>query len=256
VIPSLPGFGWSGKPAETGWGVERIADAWAVLMSRLGYERYGAQGGDWGAGVSMALAARHPDEFIGLHLNYAPVGPDEDTLGDLTDREQAALADAAGHLEWGMGYSLQQGTRPQTLGYALLDSPAGLCAWIAEKFWAWTDHDGDPLDAVGADAILDDVSVYWHTRSAASAARIYWEVGFARPSGRDLLGELPGVDAPVGISIFPREIMRPSRRWCERRFTDIRFFEEPEHGGHFAALEQPETLVDHVRSTFRAIRAG
>lgn len=254
VCPSLPGYGWSGKPGETGWGVERIAAAWAELMARLGYERYGAQGGDWGSAVAMALAIQQPERVQGIHLNYAPVGPDKETLGDLTDREQAALVDVGEHLEWGMGYSLQQGTRPQTLGYGLLDSPAGLCAWITEKFWSWTDHDGDPRDAISVDAMLDDISVYWHTRSAASAARIYWEVGFARPSGRERWGSPPTVTAPTGISIFPREIMRPSRRWCERRFSDIRHFEELDRGGHFAALEQPELFVDQVRRAFREMR--
>lgn len=247
VVPSLPGFGWSGKPAEPGWDVGRIALAWAELMSRLGYERFGAQGGDWGAAVSMALALVAPERISGIHLNYVPAGPDESMLSDLTEAEQAALAAAAEHLEWGSGYALQQGTRPQTLGYGLLDSPAALCAWIAEKFWSWTDHDGDPLDAVPLDSILDDVSVYWHTATAASSARIYWEVGFARPSGRDMLGNLPEIAVPAAVSVFPREIMRPSRRWCERFLTDLRFFEEPPRGGHFAALEQPELFVDQVR---------
>lgn len=253
VCPSLPGYGWSGRPAEPGWGAERIAAAWAELMSRLGYERFGCQGGDWGSLVSTTLAAHAPERVLGVHLNYAPVGPDKDTLEDLTERERGALADMAEHLEWGMGYSTQQATRPQTLGYGLVDSPAALCAWITEKFWDWTDHDGDPRSAVGIDAMLDDVSVYWHTRTAASAARLYWEVPFARPSGRERLLSAEPVRAPVAISIFPREILRPSRRWCERRFTDIRFFEEPERGGHFAALEQPEIFVDQVRRAFRAM---
>ena len=253
VCPSLPGYGWSGKPAEPGWGAERIAGAWAELMSRLGYEAYGAQGGDWGSMISTALAAREPERVIGVHLNYAAVAPDKATFDELTDREQVALADMAEHVEWGMGYSQLQATRPQTLGYGLVDSPAALCAWIAEKLRAWSDHDGDPFTAISADAMLDLVSVYWHTRTGASAARLYWEEPFARPSGRERYRGTPPLAAPVGISVFPREIMRPSRRWCERRYSDIRFFEEPERGGHFAAMEQPEIFVDQVRRAFRAM---
>ena len=254
VIPSLPGFGWSGKPAETGWHLGRIAGAWAELMTRLGYERFAAQGGDWGAAVTMMLSLVAPERLSGVHMNYAPVGPGEEMRADLTPYEQQALADAGEYTEWGMGYALQQGTRPQTLGYAIADSPAGLCAWITEKFWAWTDHDGDPRSAVPLDAMLDDVSVYWHTRTAASSARIYWEVGFARPSGRELIANPPEVTVPSAVSVFPREIMRPSRRWCERKFTDLRFYEQPERGGHFAALEQPELFADQVRRAFREMR--
>lgn len=253
ACPSLPGYGWSGKPTEPGWGAERIAAAWAELMTRLGYERFGAQGGDWGSAVSTALAAAEPERVAGVHLNYAPVGPDKSTFDDLTEAESRALADMAEHVEWGMGYSQIQATRPQTLGYGLIDSPAGLCAWIGEKLWAWTDHGGDPRDAIGSDAILDLVSVYWHTRTAASAARLYWEEPFARPSGRERYRGAEPLPTPVGISIFPREIMRPSRRWCERRYSDIRFFEELDSGGHFAALEQPQLFVDQVRRAFRAM---
>jgi epoxide hydrolase len=255
VCPSLPGFGFSGKPAEPGWGTARIARAWSVLMTRLGYERFGAQGGDWGAGVTRDLAAAYPERLAGIHLNYAPWPVrDRSTSDDLTEFERKSLADLAYHMEWGSGYALQQATRPQTLGYGLTDSPVGQCAWIAEKYWAWTDHDGDPLDALSRDQMLDNVSVYWHTSTAASSARIYWEDGFARPSGRRSRPPAEPIAVPVGISVFPREIIRPSRRWCEQAYADLRFFEHLDRGGHFAAFEQPALFVDQVRRAFRTMR--
>jgi epoxide hydrolase len=255
VCPSLPGFGFSGKPAEPGWNPARIARAWAALMTRLGYPRFGAQGGDWGAGVTTELALAVPDRLVGIHLNYAPWPLRERSTSDeLTDFERQTLADVGDHLEWGSGYALQQGTRPQTLGYALADSPVGQCAWIAEKYWAWTDHRGDPLQALDRDQMLDNVSVYWHTSTAASSARIYWEDGFARPSRRTARQDTPPPTVPVGVSAFPREILRPSRRWCERYYPDLRFYEQPDRGGHFAAFEQPELFVDQVRRAFRTMR--
>jgi epoxide hydrolase len=255
VCPSLPGFGFSGKPSEPGWNPARIARAWATLMSRLGYERFGAQGGDWGSMVTTRLAAQDPDRLVGIHLNFAPVPrdpavPDE----ELTDFERQSLAAAREHLEWGTGYSLQQATRPQTLGYGLVDSPVGQCAWIAEKYWAWTDHDGDPRSALSPDQMLDNINVYWHTKTAASAARIYWEDGFARPSNRVRGRDVPPLEVPVGVSVFPREILRPSRRFCERAYPDLRFYEQVDRGGHFAAFEQPDRFVDQVRRAFRTMR--
>jgi len=255
VCPSLPGFGFSGKPAQPGWGPVRIAQAWSVLMARLGYERFGAQGGDWGSAVTTELARQHPERLVGIHLNYAPWPvrgrPASD---DLTEVERKILADAGYHLDWGSGYALQQATRPQTLGYGLTDSPVGQCAWIAEKYWSWTDHHGDPLEALSHDQMLDNISVYWHTATAASSARIYWEDGFARPSNRNARRPVEPPAVPVGVSVFPREIIRPSRRWCERYYPDLRFFEELDRGGHFAAFEQPDLFVDQVRRAFRAMR--
>ncbi len=246
VAPSLPGFGWSDKPTRPGWTVERIARAWDDLMARLGYDRYGAQGGDWGATVTDRLGQQSPERLAGIHLNMAAVGPDKATLGDLTPAEQQALDDLAEHAAHGAGYSAQQSTRPQTLGYGLTDSPAGQCAWIAEKFWAWTDNDGLPESALTRDQMLDNISAYWFTSTAASSARLYWE-SFTRRN-------TDPVPVPSGISIYPREIIRPSRRWAERRYTDLRWYEALDRGGHFAALEQPASFVDQVRGFFRTVR--
>ena len=174
------------------------------------------------------------------------VGPDRTTLDDLTPAEQRTLEDIAEHRATGMGYSTQQSTRPQTLGYGLADSPAGQCAWIVEKVWAWTDHDGDPTSALTRQQILDDVSAYWFTGTATSSARLYWESFRDRDRDAD--------HVPSGISIFPREIFRPSRRWAERRYTDLRWYETLDRGGHFAAWEQPAVFVDQVRGFFRLVR--
>ena len=246
VAPSLPGYGWSDKPSATGWNVPRIARAWDTLMHALGYERYGAQGGDWGAGITTTMGEQQPDGLVGIHLNMAVATPDRDTMSDLTPAEQQALDDLSQHLKTGTGYSTQQSTRPQTLGYGLTDSPAGQCAWIAEKFWAWTDCDGHPENALSKDEMLDNISLYWFTATAASSARLYWES--FNSSHRS---EVP---VPSGISIYPREIVRPSRRWCEKRYTNLRWYEELERGGHFAAFEQPASFVEQLRGFFRLVR--
>jgi pimeloyl-ACP methyl ester carboxylesterase len=246
VCPSLPGYGWSGKPTSAGWGVDRIASAWAQLMARLGYDRYGAQGGDWGSAVTTALGVADRDHAIGIHLNMVVALPDPETMHDLTDAERSALDSLTFYQEWDSGYSKQQSTRPQTLGYALVDSPAGQCAWIVEKLYAWTDCDGHPENVLARDRILDNVMAYWLTGTGASSARLYWE-SFSRL-------RLEPVDVPVGCSVFPKEIFRPSRRWAEKQFTDIRYWGEPERGGHFAAFERPATFVDEVRAAFRTMR--
>ena len=246
VAPSLPGYGWSDKPTRAGWGVPRIATAWHTLMQDLGYDRYGAQGGDWGASVTSTMGVQRPDGLAAIHLNMAIAIPDRSTFDDLTPTEQKALEDMAEHRRTGTGYSTEQSTRPQTVGYGLNDSPAGLCAWIAEKYWAWTDCDGHPERALSKQEMLDNISVYWFTQTAASSARLYWE-SFNT-------AHVDPVGVPTGISIFPREIFRPSRRWAEKRFTDLRFFEEVDRGGHFAAFEQPDLFVDQVRRFFRLVR--
>ena len=246
VCPSLPGFGFSGKPASPGWGTEHIADAWDELMTRLGYARYGAQGGDWGAGVTVRLGIRHADHLAGIHLNMVTAQPDPATMNELTEQEQVALAAMKHYQDWDSGYSKEQSTRPQTVGYGLVDSPAGLCAWIVEKFWSWTDSDGDPANVLTRDEMLDNVMLYWLPGTGASSARLYWES----------FGKLIGgtVQVPVGCSVFPKEIVRPSRRWAEKAYPDLRYWNEPAKGGHFAAFEQPAIFVDEVRAAFRSFR--
>jgi pimeloyl-ACP methyl ester carboxylesterase len=247
VCPALPGFGFSGKPAEPGWGLSRIADAWDQLMSRLGYPRYGAQGGDWGARVTIELARRHPASLTGIHLNMVPAVPAPGTEGsDLTEPERDALGTVARHRGQGQGYVAIQSTRPQSIGYGLVDSPAALAAWIAEKYQAWSDNDGDPSSVFTPEEMLDNIMLYWLPAAGASAARIYWGTA-GKP-------DLAPVTVPAGCSIFPREFYRPSRRWAERVFPDLRYWNELDVGGHFAALEQPEAFVGEVRAAFRAFR--
>jgi pimeloyl-ACP methyl ester carboxylesterase len=244
VAPSLPGFGFSDKPSATGWGVNRIADAFSALMARLGYEHYGAQGGDWGAMITSAIGFRDAEHLAGIHLNMPIVIPS--VTDDITPTEQGALDAMTHYQQWEAGYSTQQSTRPQTVGYGLVDSPAGQVAWIVEKFWAWTDCDGHPENVLTRDELLDNVMLYWVPATGASSARLYWE------SFRQV--DFTNIEVPVGCSIFPKEIFRTSRRWAEGRFSDLRFFSEPEKGGHFAAFEQPERFVHDVRESFRSMR--
>jgi pimeloyl-ACP methyl ester carboxylesterase len=253
VCPSLPGYGFSDKPARPGWGVERIARAWTVLMARLGYGRYGAQGSDWGTSVSASVGQHDPQHVVGIHLTPPLAPPDPATLDDLTKRERAALASLEQSAKWDSGYSLEHATRPQTIGYGLVDSPAALCAWVIEKFWAWTDNDGDLENVLTRNELLDNLMFYWLPRTGASSARLYWES--IRRVNEWISGAVTDlVDVPTGCSIFPKELQRPSRRWAEKRFVDIRYWNEPERGGHFAAFEQPELFVDEVRAFFRLVR--
>ncbi len=245
VVPSLPGYGWSDKPDHTGWGVPRIASAWEQLMLRLGYDRFGAQGGDWGSMVTMAIGVHHTAHVAGIHVNMPIVVPT--TSGDdMTDAERSASEGLTHYMKWDGGYSAQQSTRPQTLGYGLADSPVGQMAWIVEKFWSWSDCDGDPLNSFSADELLDNVTLYWLTNSAASSARLYWE------SFKDV--DFSPIAVPSAISVFPKEIFRTSQRWAESRFSDLRHFNELDRGGHFAAFEQPEAFVRQVRAAFRSMR--
>jgi pimeloyl-ACP methyl ester carboxylesterase len=248
VCPSLPGYGFSDKPSSTGWDVERIGAAWAELMARLGYDRYGAQGGDWGSFVTTSIGQQDPDHVVGVHVNLPIVQLDASMMTDLTESEQASLASGAYYARWGSGYSTQQASRPQTLGYGLDDSPAFQCAWVVEKFWDWTDCDGHPEHVLARDELLDNVMLYWLPANGASSARLYWE-SFHEHNTEP-------VTVPSGCSIFPKEIFRPSRRWVETRFTDLRYFNELERGGHFAAFEQPESFVEEIRSFFRLVRSA
>jgi pimeloyl-ACP methyl ester carboxylesterase len=253
VVPSLPGYGFSDKPAGPGWGVDRIAGAWVELMDRLGYPRFGANGHDWGTSVSTSIAKLHPDRVIGIHLVPPLAAPDPATLDELTDAERAALADLESGGSSGDGYSLEQSTRPQTIGYALVDSPAALCAWVIEKFQSWTDCDGDLSKILTRDELLDNLMFYWLPGTGASAARLYAE-SFDEVRARFREANTDTVTVPTGCSIFPKENPRPSRRWAAQRFTDIRYWNEPPRGGHFAAFEQPALFIDEVRACFRAFR--
>jgi pimeloyl-ACP methyl ester carboxylesterase len=245
ICPSLPGYGFSSPPRETGWGVDRIADTWDRLVGVLGYDRYGAQGGDWGAMVTTAIGQRHPDRCAAIHLNMPIALPDPSTMGELTPAEQSALAGLQHYETWDSGYSKQQSTRPQTLGYGLTDSPVGQLAWILEKFWSWTDCDGHPEHVLTRDEMLDNVMLYWVPAAATSSARLYWE-SFRSPN-------LDRVECPTGVAAFPKEILRTSQRWAERRFNVVHWTDMPK-GGHFAAFEQPELLVGDLRTYFRAFR--
>ncbi len=248
VVPSLPGFGFSGKPTRAGWNVDRIARAWDELMVRLGYERYGAQGGDWGSLITTRIGAQNLGHCVGVHVTMALAGPAPEHYDDLTPEELDLIGRFAHYAEQESGYSKQQQTRPQTLGYGLVDSPAGQAAWILEKFWAWTDNDGLPEDAVSRDELLDNVMIYWLNDTAASSARLYWE-SFGEFTAGDMV-----VSLPAGISQFAKEITGASRRWADRVFADICHWNDLDRGGHFAALEQPELFVDEVRASFRHVR--
>ena len=246
VVPTLPGFGFSGKPAVAGWGVERIAVAWAQLMDRLGYDRFAAQGGDWGSMITSALGTAAPEMLHGIHLTMALAPKPDDDDQPLTEQEKRDIAFSKDFERYGTGYSTEQRTRPQTIGYGLVDSPVAQCTWIVEKFWDWTDCAGRPENTIRRDRLLDNVMTYWLTGSAASSARLYWEsYGKTR---YDL------VEVPTGATVFPHEMRRLPRHWLERRFTDLRMLNHPEVGGHFASMEQPEVLVDDIRTFFRMVR--
>ena len=248
VCPTLPGFGFSGKPSEPGWGVERIGMAWGQLMARLGYDRYVAQGGDWGAAVTCSMGITETHHCAGIHTNMPILSPSEAFTQDLSEYENDALASAQYYWDWDSGYSKEQSTRPQTIGYGLVDSPVAQAAWIIEKFWAWTDSDGHPENVLTRDELLDNVMMYWLTSAGASSARIYWE-------SFSLIGtpQAP-IEMPSGVSMFPNEIFRASRRWVEERFKNLVHYNVLEKGGHFAAFEQPSTFVDEVRTCFRHMR--
>lgn len=246
VIPSLPGYGLSGKPDAAGWNPHRIARAWITLMQRLGYDRFVAQGGDWGSAVTNALGASGDPAVIGIHLNFVIARPGPEDMEDLTEIEKAALADMQRYATDGNAYALQQKTRPQTLGYGLTDSPVGQAAWIYEKFREWADCDGEPENVFTVDEMLDNITLYWLTGTAASSARLYWEA-FANFNADP-------VSIPVGCSIFPGEFMRASRRWALKRYPNLVHWNELEKGGHFAAFEQPALFTDEIRAAFRSLR--
>jgi len=216
-------------------------------MSRLGYQRWVAQGGDWGAAVTTAIGVARPPGCLGVHVNMPLANPLPEDLKNPTPAEQASIAALQYYQDKDSGYSKQQATRPQTLGYGLVDSPAGQAAWIYEKMWAWTDNRGTPEDALTPDEMLDNIMLYWLPGAGASSARLYWE-SFGAFGGSTKL------ELPVGVSIYPKEIFRPSRRWAERRMANIIHWNELDKGGHFAAWEQPDIFVNELRDCFRKLR--
>lgn len=248
VAPSLPGFGWSGPTTERGWHPRRIAGAFGELMTRLGYDRFGAQGGDWGAVVCPNVADLFPERVVGLHVNFVAV-PRPDDAPPLTEAEQHDLLALQAFRRSGTGYQEQQGTKPQTLGFALQDSPVGLAAWIVEKFRDWSDCDGDVTRSFSFDQLLTNVMAYWVTGTAASSLRIYWEM---RQAGAAAVPQAY-VGVPTGVANFPAEITRTPRAWVERRYH-VTHWTQPARGGHFAAMEVPDLFVDDVRTFFRTRR--
>jgi microsomal epoxide hydrolase len=250
VCPSIPGYGFSGPTPGPGWDTLRVATALAALMQQLGYDTYGAQGGDWGASIAIWLGHVAPEHVMGVHINTVASGPDAPAeFDDITPEEEQALARVRRYMAEGAGYAAIQSTRPNTVGIALDDSPAGLCAWIVDKFWDWSDHGGDVLRSFTRDEILTDVSIYWFTRTATSAGRLYYEAAH----GGTTAYQIPRLEVPVGCAIFPAEIATPSRRWAELRHHVVHY-ERYDRGGHFAAYEVPDLFVRDVRRFFGRFR--
>ena len=241
VMPSLPGFAWSGPTPDTGWTPRRMANAFATLMERLGYDRFGAQGGDWGSAISRWLGHDHPERVVGVHINMLSGAFPREDDGSLAGEERARWERAQRFLADGQGYYAIQSTRPMTLAYGLTDSPAGQLAWVAEKFEDWTDRPLEP------DLVLTQASIPWFTGTAGSSAQIYLE--HARAGGR---GAVIEVEVPVGVAVFPQEITPPIRRFAHG--LNIVHWSEMPRGGHFAAMEEPELFVEDVRAFFRPLR--
>jgi pimeloyl-ACP methyl ester carboxylesterase len=246
IVPSLPGYGFSEPPRSPGWDVPRIARAFIELMARLEYPSYFAQGGDWGAQVTTWIGALDPEHCAAIHLNMAPGLPPEAPEA-LTDQEQADLVSMKQFTKDESGYAIEQGTKPQTVGVALNDSPAGLLAWIVEKFRSWSDSDGHPEPTFRRDQLLTNVMLYWVTQTAASSARLYWETGHSSA------GSPPFVSVPTGVARYPKEVLRWPRSWVERQ-CNVVYWETMPRGGHFPAMEQPELFVDDLRRYFSTIR--
>ncbi|MEK1886951.1 MAG: epoxide hydrolase family protein [Phyllobacterium sp.] len=259
VLPSIPGFGFSEKPKEAGWNPDRIARAWDVLMKRIGYNSYVSQGGDWGAIISDSMGRQAPEGLLGIHVNRIERsttippevgkalmngGPPPDNLND---EEKAVFNEAREFLNKGFGYAAIMGTRPETIGYGLADSPVGLAAWFYDKLADWVFTRGDPERAFTRDEILDDITLYWLTNTGPSSSRIYWE--------NTINPATPGIiSVPVAVTIFPGEVYRPPRHWVERAYPNLIYFSKAEKGGHFAAWEEPELFSIEVRAAFRSLR--
>jgi pimeloyl-ACP methyl ester carboxylesterase len=263
VIPSLPGYGFSGKPAATGWDTERIARAWAVLMKRLGYTRYVAQGGDWGTAVSAAMGRQAPEGLAGIHVNFAQMVPaavlghirnGDPAPADLSDAEKRAYNQVA-FATYHRGYGVIQGTRPQTIGYSLADTPVGLAGWLLDHDATTYGHlaglfAGDPYGAITRDDWLDNTSLYWLTNTATSAARLYWQQAV---TGQNFYAPA-NVSLPAAVTVFPDEYVQAPRSWTEKAYHNLIYFNHAERGGHFAAWEQPQLLTEELRAAFGTLR--
>src|SRR3954469_25815987 len=266
VIPSLPGFGFSGHPTEAGWGLERIGSAWAVLMQRLGYTRYVAQGGDWGAGVVEAMGRQAPAGLLGIHTNFPAVitaevggalGGDKAALAAMSEKERLAVRDLGAFVGGGgLAYLTMMGARPQAVGYGVTDSPAGLAGWMLQHsgFTKWS-YGKDPKQSPTRDDVLDNFSLYWLTNTAASSARIYWE---NRGTNLTSAGDQKSAEikVPVAITVFPDEILRAQESWARRAFPNVTYFHEVDRGGHFAMWEYPELFATELRAAFKPLRAS
>jgi len=257
ICPSLPGFGFSGKPKEAGWSSTRMAEAIAKLMARLGYTRYGAQGGDWGGGITRWLAVTDGAHCIGGHSNF-PSGnqPSTEPMRGVTEQEIARSQQRSKELNDQRAYGQIQGSRPQTLGYGLNDSPAGLAAWVVDKFWAWSDHGGKLENSFSKDELLTNIMIYWVTQSMPSSMRIYYEFQHNNPRPPSMTPfQGGGKPSSMGFALFPKEINLPPRAWVERSLgTQLTHWTEMPRGGHFAALEQPDLLAGDIRLFFRSLR--
>ncbi|HVJ44176.1 MAG TPA: epoxide hydrolase [Dongiaceae bacterium] len=257
VLPSMPGYGFSGKPQGTGWGPDRIARAWAVLMERLGYQRYVSQGGDWGSVISDVMARQKPAGLLGIHVNMPATVPADVAKalnnGDpapagLTAKEKAAFDSLDTFYKKNCGYAAMMVTRPQTVGYALSDSPVGLAAWMYDKFAQWTNSGGEPERSLTKDEMLDDITLYWLTNSAVSSAQLYWENNANNFNAVD-------ISIPAAVTVFPGEIYQAPRSWAERSYHKLVYFNEVGKGGHFAAWEEPELFSEELRKAFRTLRS-
>jgi pimeloyl-ACP methyl ester carboxylesterase len=264
VIPSLPGFGFSGRPTEAGWGLDRIGRAWTVLMQRLGYTRYVAQGGDWGAGVVEAMGRQAPAGLLGIHTNLpavltpdveAALGGNAAALSALSEKERAAINDLGSYLgHGGLSYLVMMGARPQAVGYGLTDSPAGLAGWmlVHSGFTKWT-YGKDRNQSPTRDDVLDNFSLYWLTNTAASSARIYWENRTSNLTSATSQKSAE-IKVPVAITAFPDEVIRAQESWARRAFPTLSYFHEVDRGGHFAMWEYPELFATELRAAFKSLR--
>jgi len=261
IIPSMPGYGFSGKPDATGWDPDRIARAWDVLMKRLGYKSYVSQGGDWGSVVADAMGRQAPQGLLGIHVNMPPTVPADAAramrAGDpapagLSTEEKTAYDALNFFFQRNGAYGAMMSTRPQTVGYGLTDSPAGLAAWMFDKFNQWTYSGGDAEKSLSRDEMLDDITLYWLTNSAISSAQLYWENNTNNFNAVEQ--RTAEVKVPVAVTVFPGEIYRAPRSWTERAYPTLMYFNEVDKGGHFAQWEEPQLFAEEMRAAFKALR--